>query len=226
MQILFSTCILFFTYYTYSQVYYPGVDDHIQNETTNDSLIIDDELLTYPAEIYLSNVEKQDFEEQAKKNVKALEGYIKILTQQDGSVTTAQKNTAHRLALELFVDENRLFEISTISDGGIESKSDATVSQYLNRVRNYNYDEVEITYTDIYISENLRLVSNNPLRYEGTISIIQTFKGCYTEGGCYEDVTNRNMIISVTGKNIFTGEGTETYLVVLLGDCAITQTYR
>jgi len=207
-----------------AQVFIPGAD------STETSVPSDDEIITmntgYDTLAFNKGVLEilaiKDLEQEAQRKVDFLSKYIGQIATKDVEVTRDQKRSAINQALKLFLDENREIQVSSVNSDKVEAYP---VRTYLEHLMLLPYTSVSVKWSNVYIAKDLIMVSANPLVYEGVISVVQTFKGCYKETqSCYQDVTYKNIIIRVEAEQVFNGENEELVFVVKLGNTSVTET--
>lgn len=220
--IFFTAC----TIHLRAQAYIPGSDSATSSIPSDDDIIFRNpggyaDSLNSPV-LNLEAIALQDLQKEAQRKVNNLSTYISQIGTKDPAVTRDQKLSAINQSLKLFLDENRVIEVSNVNSKEIQPYP---VRTYLERIRMLPFATVEIKWSNIYIAKDLIMVSDNPLAYEGIISVVQTFKGCYKESqACYQDVTYKNIKIRVEAESVFNGENEEIFFVVKLGDTSVTET--
>ncbi len=221
---LLTLFILFSAMCSEAQVFIPGAD------STQTSVPSDDEIIMMNTGYDTLALNKgvleilalKDLEQEAQRKVDFLSKYISQIATKDAEVTRDQKRSAINQALKLFLDEKRVIEVSSVNSDNVEPYP---VRTYLEHLMLLPYTTVSVKWSNVYIAKDLIMVSDNPLIYEGVISVVQTFKGCYKENqSCYQDVTYKNILIRVEAEQVFNGENEETVFVVKLGDTSVTET--
>ena len=141
--------------------------------------------------ISLSTEEQKYFSRRALKKTKALGEYLRMIT--DESLDELDQNKAVSQALKLFLDEERLVEVSSLNSEDIISYK---ITDYLKRLRSMNYARVELLWNQVAYVNNIRRGADG--NYRGTISVEQVFKGYNSDNIIvYEDVTRKNIEIII-----------------------------
>ncbi|MFY8003788.1 MAG: hypothetical protein ACOVNR_03065 [Chitinophagaceae bacterium] len=158
-----------------------------------------------------------EFEKKAIEKVQILSDYIKILC--DKKTDYYESNKAIEGALELFVDENVVVEVSS---SGKLTKTRLKIRDYLTKLKLVKYEKVEIEWTNIQYVSNFKKGPDG--NYYGEVSFEQVFRG-YKDGKLvYSDVTQKTaqVVLKSMNKQI---EG-KKFLVwdVLLSDIGVTVT--
>jgi hypothetical protein len=166
----------------------------------------------------MTDVEYDAFKVRALEKVNELKSYIITIT--DKKINDQDlKINAIELAVKLFESESNLIEVSSKSTGKVTKYK---VREYLNRLRVLQYSKVEITWFDIsYVSDFVRDEDGN---YRGVIAIFQKFKGYIENRLVYEDITVRNMGVTIKNEEKFMGDRKVEYREVLLGDISVIET--
>lgn len=169
--------------------------------------------------IELTAQQKKDFEEAAVQSVKLYGDYLQVIAGKNKSKT--QRDNAIFGALELFLDEQRIVEISSKNNDVIKRKY---IPEYLNGLRGMSYTSVEITFYNVYIATTLQKDPDNPNRWIGVATFYQSFKGCKSDNGCYRDITKKNITFYVVEETIYKGSQKETKFGIKLGDIYVLET--
>lgn len=210
--------------WSFSQVFIPGADSSRLSVPSDDEIILikSENDTINDSKAYIEMLAIKDLEQEAQRKVDFLGKYIKQIASKDPDVSRDQKRSAINQALKLFLDEKRIIEVSSKTTGKITSY---VVQDYLEHLILLPYTDIEVKWSNIYFAKDLIKVSDNPLIYEGTVSVVQTFKGCYTEGqSCYQDISYKNIIIRVEAVTYFDGENEQTNFIVKLGNTSVAET--
>lgn len=163
-------------------------------------------------------VDLEEFSAKALDKVRSLGNYFQIIS--DKETPWQEANDAIDLALELFLNEESQVEVSSTSS---PEKRSYPIRRYLERLKMLQYDQVEITWSEINYVSNLRKGSDG--NYYGVISFLQKFTG-YREGRpVYSDLTRKNIQVVLKGisKETLSGTTVETW-DVFLSDIGVINT--
>ena len=163
----------------------------------------------------LSPIRKMAVDSLALEKVRDLGKYIHII----GSKNTpfSEANRAVERAAELF-EQGSTMEVSSTTRNTIKSYP---IKEYFNRLMTLNYDQVDITWTEIKYLDNLELLPNG--KYMGVITTYQYFEG--KSGGqlVYKDKTVKDVTVYVEGKQTQIGGRLVDFWDVLLGDVKVAE---
>lgn len=128
------------------------------------------------------------YSRKALEKTSELATYLTIISDRNNRLEEANK--AVELAIQLFIDENAQFEVSSKA-----GKNRYQVRSYLNRLKLLKYDRIEISWTDIsYVSDLKKGMDGN---YYGVITLQQRFKGYIDNRLVYGDLTEKNIEVKV-----------------------------
>ena len=152
--------------------------------------------------------EKNLFERKILQKVDDLGRYVRIIADKQTALDEANRTIG--LACGLFLDEDRLVEVSQPGKGSEIYK----IRQYLNKLKLLRYQDVRVSWYNVSFVSKLRLGPDG--RYYGTVSFDQRFEG-YQEGKMvYSDKVRKNIEVVVDKyKKTVDGqeqEGWEVYL--------------
>ena len=165
----------------------------------------------------LSEIRVDEFEARALEKAKDLGVYIKIIADKNTPRQDAQD--AIELAVDLFVDENRQVQVSSLSRKSVNTYP---VRQYFNRLQLLQYSNVQVEWYDVHKVSDIRLGTDG--KYYGAITIYQRFRGSTGDGVTYADVTEKTIevILDRIVKNV--GGTTVNTWDVYLGDIKVVET--
>lgn len=151
--------------------------------------------------IQLSKDEQDYFARRALTKTRAFGSYLSTIT--DERVDELYQDDAVKLALDLFYDDNRMVEVSSLNGEEVESFK---IADYLNRLRMLTYARVEMVWNQVAYVNQIR--SGEDGEYRGIISVEQIFKGYNSDDVVvYQDITQKNIEIIVKPlKQIIDGE--------------------
>jgi len=194
----------------------------VNNNVNNNENVISDNVVI-PAsnnlleEEGLPTVRKEEFEEKALAKTKELEDYLRLIANKNTKFQKA--NEAIDAAVKLFIDENRVMEVS--------SKNRTTVSKY--KIRTYfeklkllKYDDVRVSWSDISYVSNIRKGEDG--NYYGIVTLQQKFEGFIDNKLVYTDVTKKNMTVILKTYDKYVVGEKQTLWDVYLGDIGVVQT--
>lgn len=170
-------------------------------------------------EVVLSEDQLADFKDKALRKTKALSNYISTIG--DKTKDDVQRNKAIDLAVSLFMSENNIVEVSSLNS---KENKRFKIRDYLLKVKMLPYKKVSIEWFDIFFSSNFTKRPDG--RYEAVATIYQRFSGTSNEGGVYLDVTKKNIIIIIDQASIETGDRTDKFWEVFLGDIKVEETKK
>jgi len=165
----------------------------------------------------LPAVRKEEFEEKALAKTKELEDYLRLIANKNTKFQKA--NEAIDAAVKLFIDEDRVMEVS--------SKARTVVNKY--RIRTYfeklkllKYDDVRVSWSDISYVSNIRKGEDG--NYYGIVTLQQKFEGFIDGSLAYTDVTKKNMTVILKTYDKYVVGEKQTLWDVYLGDIGVVQT--
>lgn len=173
--------------------------------------------LTAMAQEGLSELRVDEFESRALEKAKDLGVYIKLIA----SKTTPRQDAqdAIELAVDLFVDEERQVQVSSLTRN---NKNSYPVRTYFNRLQLLQYSNVQVEWYDVHKVSDIRLGTDG--KYYGAITVYQRFTGSTGDGVSYSDVTEKTIevILDRIVKNV--GGTTVNTWEVFLGDIKVVET--
>lgn len=151
--------------------------------------------------IQLSEEEQDYFARRALTKTRAFGSYLSTIT--DERVDELYQDDAVRLALDLFYDEERMVEVSSLNG---EKTVSFKISDYLEHLRMLTYAKVEMVWNQVAYVNQLRAGEDG--EYRGIISVEQIFRGYNSDNiVVYQDITQKNIEIIVKPlKQIIDGE--------------------
>ncbi len=164
----------------------------------------------------LNPARKMAVDSLALEKVRDLGKYIHII----GSKNTpfSEANRAIERAAELF-EVGSTMEVSSTTRKTIKSYP---IKEYFNRLMTLNYDQVDITWTEIKYLDNLELLPNG--KYMGVITTYQYFEGKTGGQLIYKDKTVKDVTVYVEGKKTQISGRIIDFWDVLLGDVKVAET--
>lgn len=170
----------------------------------------------YCQTLNLSEEQRLAFKQRALEKTAMLSNYIVTLC--DKNSPAANQDVAMDAAMDLFIDRNRIVEVSSKYSDLIEP---VKIDRYLNRLRNYDYESVEIEWFDVAYASELKRGTDG--KYYGTIVVFQKFIGRKGER-TYEDVTQKNIEVVLEPRTKRIGDLLIEDWMVLLGDIQVVET--
>ncbi|WP_277482334.1 hypothetical protein [Catalinimonas alkaloidigena] len=145
--------------------------------------------------VELSAEEQDYFSRRALKKTQALSVYLSIIS--DAKADELDQDDAVQQAIQLFIDEDRLVEVTSLNSENVRSYK---IGEYLNHVRVLPYARVEILWNQVaYVNQIKRSADGN---YYGLITVEQIFRGFNEEQVVvYEDLTRKNLQVVVKPYN-------------------------
>lgn len=184
--------------------------DTIIADEPEDTLVFKDQTL----KIYAS-----EFREKAFNKVRDLNNKLRFLV--DTSNSETQMNRVLEEGVKLFVDENRVIEISNINN---QDKKSYNVRAYLMMIKSLPYARVEVSWTKIEIVTAFQKQPDGT--YRATAEFEQEFSGYRDEIKQYSDITDKKVEIIIKPKIKIVGTESQTVYEVYLGNIGVVQTKR
>lgn len=166
----------------------------------------------------LSPGRKAAIDSLALEKVRDLSKYISKVGNKSTSASEASRVIDR--AMELFMPGAQM-GVSTLSSKNVRYYG---VREYLERLNQLNYQQVDIDWYDIqYISDLERQPDG---KYVGVITIYQRFTGRTKDGMVYKDITKKDITVYVERKTTQIGGRTIGFWDVLLGDIRVSETRK
>lgn len=165
----------------------------------------------------LTNIDFDEFSDKALHKIDDFTGYIEIIASKE--TYPESSNQAIDLAIELFVSEDAVVEVSTT---GFNASVKRKIRDYLNRLKLLKYDKVDIQWADINYVSNFRMAPDG--NYYGTVSVKQTFRGYKDNQVVYSDVTQKDVEVVIKGMEKSINGQKEMVWDVLLSDIGVVDT--
>lgn len=197
------------------ELIYTEPEPNLGIEQENIAVVLEDN--DEPEEISFNEAEKTAFQEKGMQKVKQLENFIFQVGSKSSPMSLSSQ--AIENAIKLFDKEERTVQVSSLN---VEAKPKFKIRQYLQRVRNLNYDDITIEWADLqYASDFTKGPDDN---YYAYVVFSQRFTGSKDNQVIYTDVTTkRTQIILKIYEKAVQGEITENW-DVFLGDISVMQT--
>ena len=173
-----------------------------------------------PGEKSFTSEQLKEFQDKGLQKVKQLEGHIQIIANKTTRLEISTQ--AIENALRLFDrPEERLVEVSSLSR---PEKVNLFVKKYLEKLRQLNYDNVQIEWADFQYTSDFKKGDDG--FYHGYIIFRQRFTASKDDRPVYTDLTTkRTEIILKFYSKAVEGIETENY-DVFLGDISVEQTQK
>ena len=165
--------------------------------------------------------DQKDFEVRATAKVKRLQNYFEIISNRSSPIRVAENAILE--ALVLFVADTSFVQVSSVNKPNAKPKN-KYIRQYLEDLKSFYYDKVEIQWIDVYFVS--KLVKNPQGDYEGIVSFVQVFKGYRDGRAIYQDKTKKNIRILLKRYEKFENGIGEELWDVLLSDISVESTER
>jgi hypothetical protein len=165
----------------------------------------------------LTDLDFAEFSDKAMQKIDDLGSFISLISSKE--TYPDQANQAIDLAVNLFVSEEAVVEVSTVGYSALVKRK---IREYLNRLKLLKYDKVDIRWADLNYVSNFRKGPDG--NYYGTVSLKQTFQGYVDNQVVYSDVTQKEIevVLKSMEKAI---EGKEQMVWdVLLSDMGVVDT--
>lgn len=170
------------------------------------------------AENVLTPAQLEAFKNEANKKTNALSNYISIIG--DKTISQDIRLKSIDLATKLFVDKNRIVQVSSKTFDNIKTYK---IGEYLNRLRVLPYTKVQIKWFDISYVSDYKLGTDG--KYYAVATIFQKFSGYSAEGKLiYEDVTQKDIEIVMEKQTKKIGDVEESQWEVLLNQISVIET--
>lgn len=165
----------------------------------------------------LGDVPRKEFEDKAAKKTAQFTDYLKILC--DKTASYEQLDKAVNQAVTLFVNEEAMIEVSSNNRNSVLRLK---IRDYLKKVKQIQYDRIEVRWTHVQYVNDLKLGPDGNLY--GTVSFEQEFRG-YRDGKLvYSDVTLKHAnVVLKTYEKTYEGS-TRKVWDVLLSDVGVEAT--
>lgn len=177
---------------------------------------------SYAQETTLSDDLKDYFKKSVLNKVKRLEHYITLIANK--SMDDNLRKSSISQAVELFEDENRIVQISSLVNGK-ETVIDRPVRTYFDRLYAIKADKVVITFYKVTQLTDVRLGPDN--RYYATAYIFQDTKIYYKESSevpDYTDVTEKAIDITIKPDTTLVGDKMVVLYPAKLGNINVKET--
>lgn len=170
----------------------------------------------------LSDELKEYFKKSVLNKVKRLEHYITLIANK--SMDDNLRKSSISQAVELFEDENRIVQISSLVNGK-ETIIDRPVRTYFDRLYAIKAEKVVITFYKVTQLTDVRLGPDN--KYYATAYIFQDTKIYYKEANevpDYTDVTEKAIDITIKPDTTIVGDKTVVLYPAKLGNINVKET--
>ncbi len=170
----------------------------------------------------LSDELKEYFKKSVLNKVKRLEHYITLIANK--SMDDNLRKSSISQAVELFEDENRIVQISSLVNGK-ETIIDRPVRTYFDRLYAIKAEKVVITFYKVTQLTDVRLGPDN--KYYATAYIFQDTKIYYNEASevpDYTDVTEKAIDITIKPDTTLVGDKMVVLYPAKLGSVNVKET--
>ena len=160
-----------------------------------------------------------EYSAQALQKTTYLSNYIQIIC--DNKSSLLKSSGAVDLACKLFLDENRVVQVSSTTRSNIR---EYRVRDYFKHLQLLGYTRVEIKWVEIgYVSQLRRGVDGN---FYGVITIKQKFTGYKNDLPAYEDITEKHIEVVLKQVSVAQAGNSMKCWDVLLGDINVEETWQ
>jgi len=158
------------------------------------------------------------FKRKTEERIRDLERNIRTVS--DKALERNIRDEAVNTTVSYFVDETKVFQVSSVSRPSISSYA---VRKYMNRLMILPYSKVEIEWFETRWSSNFRQGPDG--KYYGTVRVYQVFKGYGPEGQLsYKDTTSKDIEIQIDVVDMDLGGNIREVVLVQLGDVRVVET--
>lgn len=185
----------------------PVISDNV--EVNNPNLLGNDE--------NMPTVRREEFKEKALAKTKELEDYLRLIANKNTKFQKA--NEAIDAAVKLFIDENRIMEVSSKNRANVTKYK---IRTYFEKLKLLKYDDVRVSWSDISYVSNIRKGEDG--NYYGIVTLQQKFEGFIDNRLVYTDVTKKNMTVILKTYDKYVVGEKQTLWDVYLGDIGVEQT--
>ena len=162
-------------------------------------------------------VDLEEFKQKAVRKTEQFTRYVGRIADRSTSKYEAVK--AIGSAVTLFVNDTCIVEVSNVKS---QEKQNFYIRKYLNRVRLYGYDRVQIEWAEINYVGNIRKGPDG--NWYGTVTFQQIFTGFVDDRPVYKDVTQKRVEVKFKGyTKVIDGQSIDLW-DVLLSNIAVEQT--
>lgn len=161
----------------------------------------------------------KEYSRRAIEKTEYLSRYIQVIS--DRSSSRSDVASAIDLACKLFLDEERIVQVSSVNRSNVKTYK---IREYFNHLQLLPYTRIEIDWIEIGYVSNLRKGTDG--KYYGVITIKQKFTGYNGDLPTYQDVTVKH--IEVVLKQVDVGYGGEMIQCweVFLGNISVKETRK
>ena len=151
------------------------------------------------------------------QRVRDLEAAIKVITNRTFSEDI--RYDAVDVATSYFASANQDFEVSNVKTKKVRVYP---VNTYLSRLYNLPYDVTTIDWVDFRWASELYQTPNGD--YNGSVQVIQRFRGKIDGKIVYTDLTTKTIDITVRTHTMDLGDRTEEVIQIELRDVKVSET--
>lgn len=162
-------------------------------------------------------ISKQEFREKAALKTRHLGNFLVFLCNKANSAEACSE--VMESALNLFVDENVLVEVSSKTSGQTAPKK---IRSYLKDMATLRYSKVELSWSNVQYVGKLEPQPDGTLR--GFVEFEQRFSGYLDKMIVYSDVTRKRVEVVLTLKKVKSGGNDHLLWDVLLSDIGVVST--
>ena len=161
----------------------------------------------------------EEYSKQAIQKTTYLSSYIQIIC--DNKSTIIKASNAVDLACKLFLDEERIVQVSNANNKAVR---EFKVRHYFEHLKLLGYTKVEIVWVEVgYVSQLRKGVDGN---YYGVITIKQKFTGYKNDMPAYQDITEKHIEVVLKQVEIAQAGNSLQCWDVLLGDINVEETWQ
>jgi len=161
----------------------------------------------------------KEYSRRALEKTEYLSRYIQVISDQTSG--RADVNSAIELAAKLFLDKDRVVQVSSINRSDVKVYK---VFDYLDHLRHLTYTKVEIDWVEIGYVSKLRKGTDG--KYYGVITIKQKFTGYRGDLPAYQDITVKHIEVVLQQVKVDYAGSTIKCWEVFLGDISVKETNK
>jgi hypothetical protein len=167
----------------------------------------------------LTESQINSFRDKALRKTNDLSEYIKRIG--DKGTKSDRKDEAIDLAVDLFINENSIVEVSSLKS---PTNNRYKIREYLTKIKLLPYSDVKITWFDLFFASEF--IKRPDGKYVAVATVYQQFEGVNIELQSYKDITKKNIEIIIQKIDAQTPEGIKSYWEVVLGDIRVMETKK
>ncbi|MEM6805400.1 MAG: hypothetical protein AAF696_28640 [Bacteroidota bacterium] len=173
--------------------------------------------IQFEKDVTVFPIDEGEFKRKATLRTEELTNYIRLIS--DKSTPALEANKAIDQAVQLFVGEESVVEVSSINRVEMQRYK---IRNYLQHLKLLKYDKVEITWAEVNYVGDIRKGKDG--NYYGYVSFVQVFRGFKDGQVMYEDMTEKRVEVMFKGYSKFEKGEKAEHWDVLLSNIKVEQT--